>query len=208
MAGSVRKHIDELRKQIGYHNYKYYVEATPKISDREFDRLMQKLQELEKAHPELVTPDSPTQRVGGQPLTEFRQVRHRVPMLSIDNTYNEDNLREFDTRTRRLLKGEKPQYVVEQKIDGVSVTLLYEGGQLTLGATRGDGLRGDDVTHNVRTIRDIPLRLRTDHHRAPEVLEVRGEVYLTATELSRLNRMQADAAGACSPTRATRRPAV
>jgi DNA ligase (NAD+) len=195
MAGSVRKQIEELRKQIEYHNYKYYVEAAPEISDREFDHLMQKLQELEKAHPELITADSPTQRVGGQPLTDFRQVRHRVPMLSIDNTYNEEDLREFDTRTRRLLKGEKPAYVVEQKIDGVSVTLLYEKGQLTLGATRGDGSRGDDVTQNVRTIRDIPLRLRTDHHRAPEVLEVRGEVYLTMAELSRLNRVQAERGG-------------
>jgi DNA ligase (NAD+) len=195
MAGSVRKQIDELRKQIEYHSYKYYVETAPEISDREFDRLVQKLQELEKAHPELITADSPTQRVGGQPLTEFRQVRHRVPMLSIDNTYNEEDLREFDTRTRRLLKGEKPQYLVEQKVDGISVTLLYEAGRLTLGATRGDGSRGDDVTQNVRTIRDIPLRLRTDPHRAPEVLEVRGEVYLTTTELSRLNRIQAERGG-------------
>jgi DNA ligase (NAD+) len=195
MAGSVRKQLEKLREQIDYHNYKYYVEAAPEISDRVFDRLMQQLQELEKAHPELVTPDSPTQRVGGQPLAEFRQVRHRVPMLSIDNTYNEEDLREFDARTRRWLKGQKPAYLVEQKIDGVSVTLLYENGRFTLGATRGDGSRGDDITQNLRTIRDIPLRLRTDHHRAPDVLEVRGEVYLTATELSRLNRVQAERGG-------------
>src|SRR5207302_11221865 len=187
--------IEQLRKEIEYHNHKYYVEAAPEISDREFDRLMQRLQEWEKEHPELVTPDSPTQRVGGQPLTGFRQVQHRVPMLSIDNTYKEADLREFDARTRRWLKGEQPEYVVEQKIDGVSVTLLYEKGRFTLGATRGDGTRGDDITQNLRTVRDIPLRLRTDHHRAPEVLEVRGEVYLTTTELSRLNKLQTERVG-------------
>jgi DNA ligase (NAD+) len=195
VARSVGKQIEELRQQIEHHNYKYYVEAAPEISDREFDRLMQRLQELEKAHPELVTPDSPTQRVGGQPLSGFRPVRHRVPMLSIDNTYNEDDLREFDARVRRWLKGEKPEYAVEQKIDGVSVTLLYEKGRLTLGATRGDGQRGDDITQNLRTVRDIPLRLRTDQQRAPKVLEVRGEVYMTATELSRLNKLQAGRSG-------------
>jgi DNA ligase (NAD+) len=129
MARSIHKQIEELRKQIEYHNYKYYVEAGPEISDREFDRLMQRLQELEKRRPELITPDSPTQRVGGQPLSGFRQIPHRVPMLSIDNTYNEADLREFDARTRRRLKSEKPEYVVEQKIDGVSVTLLYEKGR-------------------------------------------------------------------------------
>src|SRR5437016_4324896 len=106
MARSVRKQIDDLRQQIEYHNYKYYVEAAPEISDRAFDRLMQELQELEKEHPEWITPDSPTQRVGGQPLAAFRQVRHRVPMLSIDNTYNEEDLREFDARLHRLLHGE------------------------------------------------------------------------------------------------------
>jgi DNA ligase (NAD+) len=195
MARSARKQIEELRQQIEYHNYKYYVEAAPEISDREFDRLMRELQDLEKKHPELITPDSPTQRVGGQPLSGFRQIRHRVPMLSIDNTYSEKDLREFDVRIRRLLKGEKPKYLVEQKIDGVSVTLLYEKGRLTLGATRGDGYRGDDITQNLRTIRDIPLRLRTDHQRAPEVLEVRGEVYMTSTELSRLNELQAERGG-------------
>src|SRR5262249_54421214 len=184
----VRKEIETLRKQIEYHNYKYYVEAAPEISDREFDRLMQRLQELENQHPNFVTHDSPTQRVGGQPITGFRSVRHRVPMLSIDNTYNEADLREFDVRIRRWLKGEKPQSVVEQKIDGVSVTLLYQNGRFTLGATRGDGTRGDDITHNLRTIRDIPLRLRTERQRAPDAFEVRGEVYMTNKELSRLNQ--------------------
>jgi DNA ligase (NAD+) len=196
MARSVHKEIDELRRQIEHHNYKYYVEAAPEISDREFDRLLQRLRQLEKQHPELVTPDSPTQRVGEQPIKQFRPVRHRVPMLSIDNTYNEDDLRSFDTRVRRELRGDKPKYTVEQKVDGVSVTLLYEKGRLTLGATRGDGYTGDDITHNVRTIHDIPLRLRTDYHRgvhtprSPEILEVRGEVYLTTAELARLNKLQ------------------
>lgn len=190
MAGSVRRQIEDLRRLIEYHNDKYYVEATPEISDLEFDRLMQRLRELEEQHPELVAPDSPTQRVGGQPVEGFRSVEHQVPMLSIDNTYNEADVREFDARVRRWLKGARPEYVVEHKIDGVSVTLLYEKGRLTLGATRGDGHRGDDITHNVRTIRDIPLRLLNDHHPGPEILEVRGEVYMTHTELSRLNRLQ------------------
>jgi DNA ligase (NAD+) len=190
MGRPVRKQIEELRKQIEYYNYKYYVEAAPEISDREFDRLLQRLRDLEEQHPELVTPDSPTQRVGGQPVEGFRPVYHQVPMLSIDNTYSEEDLRAFDARVRRGLAGDKPQYVVEQKVDGVSVTLLYEKGRFTLGATRGDGHTGDEITHNLRTVRDVPLRLRTDHRRVPETLEVRGEVYLTTAELSRLNKLQ------------------
>jgi DNA ligase (NAD+) len=190
MTRSIRHEIDELRRQIDRHNHLYYVEAAPEISDREFDQLMQRLHDLEERHPELVTPESPTQRVGGQPVRGFRPVRHIVPMLSIDNTYNADDLRAFDNRVRRGLGGERPRYVVEQKVDGVSVSLIYEDGRLMLGATRGDGHTGDDVTHNVRTIRAIPLRLRIDHHRVPETLEVRGEVYLTTAELSRLNRLQ------------------
>ena len=189
MAHSVRKEIDDLRRQIEHHNYKYYVEATPEISDREFDRLLKRLQALEHRHPDLITPDSPTQRVGGQPIEGFRPVRHRVPMLSIENTYNERDLRGFDARVRRRLQG-KLQYLIEQKVDGVSVSLLYENGRLTRGATRGDGQTGDDITHNLRTIRDIPLRLLTKHRRAPETLEVRGEVYLTNAELSRWNKLQ------------------
>ncbi len=192
MPDSIPKQIEDLRRQLEHHNYKYYIEASPEISDLEFDRLLKKLEELERQHPELITADSPTQRVGGQPIEGFKQVRHRVPMLSIDNTYNETDLREFDERVRRWLKGEKPHYVVEYKIDGVSVSLTYEKGLLTLGATRGNGQEGDDITHNIRTIRDIPLRLRTDKHQAPTVLEVRGEVYMTNRELSRLNEIQAE----------------
>jgi DNA ligase (NAD+) len=191
MRRSFEKQTRELREQIERHNYKYYVENQPEISDREFDRLLERLQKLEREHPELATPDSPTQRVGGQPIKEFHQVRHRVPMLSIENTYNEKELRAFDARVRRQLKEEKPRYIAEQKVDGVSVSLTYEDGRLVLGATRGDGARGDDITHNIRTIRDIPLRLRRVN-RIPKLLEVRGEVYMTNSELARLNKIQAE----------------
>lgn len=192
MSDSIEKQIEALRSRIEHHNYKYYVEDNPEISDLEFDKLLRELQDLEKQHPELITPDSPTQRVGGEPIEGFRQVPHRVPMLSIENTYSEEEVREFDVRIQRLLEGEKPLYVVEHKIDGVSASLLYENGRLTLGLTRGDGMRGDDITHNLRTIRDIPLRLMSSKDKAPEILEIRGEVYMTNTELSRLNKLQAE----------------
>src|SRR6516164_1211203 len=158
MPGTAQ-HAEELRRQINHHNYLYYVEAKPEISDREYDFLLKELEALEAAHPELVTPDSPTQRVGGQPLDGFRTVRHRLPMLSIANTYNADELREFDARVRKLLGNEPVRYVVELKIDGVAISLTYEDGKFAVGATRGDGERGDDVTHNLKTVRDVPLRL-------------------------------------------------
>ncbi len=187
------RRAEELRRLIDYHNYKYHVEAKPEISDREYDALYKELEKLEAANPELITADSPTQRVGGQPIEGFVTVRHRLPMLSIDNTYNADELREFDRRVRKLLGGEPVTYVVELKIDGVAISLTYEDGLLTVGATRGDGERGDDVTHNLRTIRDIPLRLQAEP--PPAVFEVRGEVYMTNTELSRLNKLQAEHGG-------------
>ena len=183
---SSAQRAEELRRQIDHHNYLYYVEAKPEISDREFDRLLKELQDLEAAHPDLVTPDSPTQRVGGQPIEGFATVKHRVPMLSIDNTYNADELREFDRRVRKLLPGEPVTYVVELKIDGVAISLIYEEGRFAVGATRGDGERGDDVTHNLKTIRGLPLRLRTK--KPPRVFEARGEVYMTTQELARINR--------------------
>jgi DNA ligase (NAD+) len=192
MTDSIEERIQALRKKVEYHNYKYYVEDNPEISDLEFDRLMEELQDLEKQNPALITPDSPTQRVGGQPIEGFRQVTHRIPMLSIENTYSEEEVREFDDRIRRLLQGERAAYVVEHKIDGVSASLLYENGRFTLALTRGDGSRGDDVTHNLKTVRDIPLRLLTPIEKAPILLEVRGEVYMTHTELSRLNKLQSD----------------
>ena len=176
-----------LRTEIEHHSYLYYVKAEPVISDLEFDALLRELEALEEAHPELRTPDSPTQRVGGEPVEGFETVPHRVPMLSIDNTYNAEELREFDARVRRGLGGEAPAYVVELKLDGVAMSLRYVDGVLDRAVTRGDGLQGDDVTRNVRTIRSVPLRLRGE---APPRLEVRGEVYMTVGELERLNRLR------------------
>lgn len=167
--------IAELRDEIRRHDHLYYVEGSPSISDREYDRLFARLKELEAAHPELVTPNSPTQRVGGEPLEDFAHVTHAVAMLSIDNKYNETDVRKFDTQVAKGLDGEPYEYYVDPKVDGVSATLRYEDGRLVLGATRGDGRTGDDVTANIRTIRAIPLRLRHDDW--PAVLEVRGEVY-------------------------------
>jgi DNA ligase (NAD+) len=181
----------ELREQINLHNYKYYVEVAPVISDKEFDHLLKELEKIEKDHPDLITPDSPTQRVGGQPIDSFMTVTHRVPMLSIDNTYSADELREFDTSVRKLLGGHKATYVVELKIDGVAMSITYENGLLKMGATRGDGERGDDVTHNLRTINEIPLRLRAK--KPPALFEARGEVYMNRAELVRINRERVEA---------------
>lgn len=167
--------IAKLRDEINEHDYLYYTAAAPRISDREYDKLFARLKELEAAHPNLVTPDSPTQRVGEKLLAGFKHVTHAVPMLSIDNTYNEAELRDFDGRVSRGLDGAKYEYLVDPKIDGVSATLRYEDGALVLAATRGDGKSGDDITANVKTIRAIPLRLRGKGW--PRVLEVRGEVY-------------------------------
>jgi DNA ligase (NAD+) len=184
----IEHEIAQLRADLNRHNYLYYVEAKPEISDREYDRMMSRLTELEAEHPELVSPDSPTQRVGGQPLSGFRTVRHAVPMLSIDNTYSYDELREWDVRVRKGLNRDEPvRYVVELKVDGVAVSLRYEQGKLILGATRGDGERGDDITTNLRTVREIPLVL---HNCPVDVLEVRGEVYMTNAELLRLNELR------------------
>lgn len=190
MTDSIQDRIEELRRLIEVHNQRYYIEAAPEISDLEFDRLLLELRDLERRHPERVTPSSPTQRVGGGPIDGFRSVPHLVPMLSIENTYSEEEVREFDGRIRRLLEGETPLYIVERKIDGVSASLRYDHGLFSLGLTRGDGVRGDDITHNLRTVRDIPLRLIGS---PPPLLEVRGEVYMTHSELSRLNRLQAEA---------------
>lgn len=174
MAGDAQR-MEYLRREIQRHDYLYYVEAKPEISDRDYDRLMQELKDLEAAHPELVTSDSPTQRVGGQPIEGFVQVQHEEPMLSIDNTYNEGEVREFDARVRKALGEANYHYLVDPKIDGVAMSIRYEGGLLVRGVTRGDGLKGDDVTSNIRTLRALPLRLRGEG--IPEVLEVRGEVY-------------------------------
>ena len=185
MGSDVAAEIAYLREQIRYHDYKYYVLAAPEISDLDYDRLVQRLKDLEAKHPELITPDSPTQRVGEQPVSGLRPITHRVPMLSIENTYSIEELKAFGVRTAKLLPGEKIQWVVELKIDGVAVSLMYEQGGLVYGATRGNGTVGDDVTHNIRTIRDVPLRLRGQT--VPPVLEVRGEVYMTNSDLVALN---------------------
>jgi DNA ligase (NAD+) len=183
---SLAQRAAELRRLLDHHNHKYYVEAKPEISDREYDRLMDELKRIEADHPELAAADSPTRRVGGQPIDGFRTVRHRLPMLSIDNTYNAGELREFDRRVRKLLPGELVTYVVELKIDGVAISLTYEDGLFRLGATRGDGAQGDDVTHNLMTIHELPLRLQAKA--APPLFEVRGEVYMTRADLVRINR--------------------
>lgn len=187
MPTDPRRRIQELRQLVDYHNRRYYLDAEPEISDREFDALLKELQDLEAANPKLITPDSPTQRVGGAPLAGFTQVRHAVPMLSIENTYSPEDLREFDARVRKLLKGASLRYIVEHKIDGVSATLHFEKGVLVQAATRGDGEVGDDITANIRTVHDIPLRLEGS---PPARLEVRGEAYMTNSELSRLNAVQ------------------
>lgn len=186
----VRTRCEQLRNELDRHNYLYYVEAKPEITDVEFDALLNELIAMETEYPGLVTPDSPTQRVGGQPLDGFKTVEHAVPMLSIDNTYSEGELRAFDDRVRRGLEGQEPAYVAELKIDGVSMSLLYEKGRLVRAATRGDGARGDDVTANVKTIRAVPMRLQGAF---PARLEVRGEVYMRRQELVRLNELREEA---------------
>src|SRR5882724_2250392 len=148
---TAKQQVEKLRREIRHHDRLYYVDAQPEISDREYDRLMDELKKLEEAHPELAAPDSPTQRVGGEPIEGFRTVRHRTPMLSIENTYSADELREFDNRVRKLIRDEPIRYVVELKIDGVAVSLTYRDGTLNVGATRGNGEEGDDITHNIRT---------------------------------------------------------
>jgi DNA ligase (NAD+) len=178
-----QKKIEQLRKEINRHNRLYYVDAAPEISDREYDRLYRELQDIEQQFPDLITPDSPTQRVGGEPLKEFAPVRHAVPMMSLDNTYTFDELREFDARVRKLLPGEDVEYVLEPKVDGVSISVRYEEGALAVGATRGDGTTGDNITANIKTVRSIPLSLRN----APETLEVRGEAYLPVEAFRKLN---------------------
>jgi len=180
------KRINHLREAIERHNRLYYVLNRPEVPDREYDRLYAELAELEKQFPALITPDSPTQRVGGEPLKEFHQVRHRVPMMSLTNTYSRDELINFHERLGRLLPGKKFSYVLEPKIDGVAISLRYEKGRLMLGSTRGDGTTGDDITTNLRTIKSIPLRLAGG--KPPPIIEVRGEVFMTRAGFLELNR--------------------
>src|SRR5688572_24562689 len=180
-TSKLRSEIDTLRRAIEAHNYAYHVLDSPTVPDAEYDRLMRRLQEIEREHPELVTADSPTQRVGAAKLEAFREVRHARPMLSLDNVCTGTELEAFDKRVRERRGGgdtsiERVAYWAEPKLEGAAISLRYENGELVFGATRGDGATGEDVTHNVRTIRSIPLRLRGP--RLPAVLEVRGEVFM------------------------------
>ena len=180
-----KKKIETLRKEINEHNYNYYVKNNPIISDFEFDKLLKELEVFEADHPDLITPDSPTQRVGGKPLDEFVTVEHMAPMLSLGNTYNYDELRDFDERVKKNV-GDS-EYVVEPKIDGAGVALLYENGLFVRGATRGDGIRGDDITQNLKTIYSIPLKL---HKMKLKNIEVRGEVYMSVSGFKKYNDNQ------------------
>ncbi len=187
---SVSDRVARLRDEIRHHDELYYLRAKPEISDLQYDQLVKQLETLEAAHPDLVSPDSPTRRIGDAPVPHLQQVPHAVPMLSIDNTYSRAELVAYFTRTEKLLPGESIQWVMEFKIDGVAASIFYEDGLLKLGVTRGNGEVGDDITHNIRTIRDLPLRLRGA---PPKLLEVRGEVYMTNTDLADLNLRQVEA---------------
>jgi DNA ligase (NAD+) len=183
---SIPERIEKLREQINRHNYQYYVLDDPLIPDSEYDRLLRELQALESEHPELVTPDSPTQRIGARPLDAFDEVRHSLPMLSLDNAFDEGEMRDFDRRVKeRLEVSGEVCYAAEPKLDGLAISLRYEKGVLVQAATRGDGSRGEDVTQNVRTIPSVPLRLLGQGF--PPVLEVRGEVYMPKAGFERLN---------------------
>jgi DNA ligase (NAD+) len=182
--------IHSLRRLIREHDHRYYAEAAPIVSDREYDELMRELHEFEDAHPELFDPNSPTQRVGGAVLSEFQSVRHAVPMLSLSNVFEEAEAEDFVERVRRFLglgAGQPIAFVAEPKIDGLSCSLRYVNGELVQAATRGDGFEGEDVTANVRTIKEIPHRL---HGSVPEICEVRGEIYMTKGDFAALNERQ------------------
>lgn len=185
MLAEVKKEIEELRKQLSEHNYRYYVLDDPVISDMEYDQLFQQLKKLESSHPHLITADSPTQRVGGMPLKAFAEVTHAVPMLSLDNAFNEEDIIAFDQRICDRLHKENIEYCCEPKMDGIAINIRYENGLLTQAATRGDGSIGEDVTENIKTIKMVPLKLRGQ--RFPTVLDVRAEVYLSKNGFEKLN---------------------
>jgi DNA ligase (NAD+) len=184
---SVEKAINELREVIHRHEDLYYLQENPEISDLEYDQLIEKLRELEEKHPQLITPDSPTQRVGGRPAEGFPEFVHRRPMLSLDNSYSIEELRAFDERCRKLAGGEAPDYVAELKIDGLSLSIHYQDGLFVRGVTRGDGSRGEDVTSNARTIRSVPLKLRGGAGKVASEIEVRGEAYLSRKVFEKIN---------------------
>jgi DNA ligase (NAD+) len=183
----IQERVEKLREEIRRYDYYYYVLNQPLISDAEYDKLFRELLELERQYPELVTPDSPTQRVGAPPAEEFASVEHAIPMLSLANCFNDEELEEWDDRVRRMLGGEPVEYVCEPKLDGLSVELVYVDGVFTVGSTRGDGRVGEDVTRNLRTIKQVPLRLFPLNGKVPRLLEARGEVYMEKEAFRRLN---------------------
>src|SRR6266567_2470550 len=183
-------HVAQLRHQIEEANYHYYVKDNPTLTDAEYDQLMIELQRIEREHPELQTPDSPTQRVGAAPIQDVQQHRHPVPMLSLANARNEKELLDWHRRAQNILPNATFSYVCELKIDGLAMALTYEKGRLTIGASRGDGMVGEDWTQNVRTIRTIPQRLRSDH--IPDKVEVRGEIYMSIKSFEKLNAEMTD----------------
>ena len=187
---SISQQIELLRKDIRQHNFRYYVQDDPDIPDAEYDRLMRQLENLEQENPDLITSDSPTQRVGAEPLKAFQQVKHRVPMLSLSNAFSEGEVSEFNKRIIDQLEIDEIEYAVEPKLDGLAISLRYEEGELVQGATRGDGTTGENVTHNVRTIKSIPLKLMGKN--IPDVLEVRGEIFMPKQGFDELNKRQAD----------------
>jgi len=187
----IENEISRLRREIRRHDQLYYVDAEPEITDLQYDRLLEELRQLETERPDLVVPDSPTQRIGDTPVSHLRQIAHAVPMLSIDNTYNREELSAYFRRTEKSLGGSPAQWVMEYKIDGVAASILYVDGKLTQAVTRGNGEVGDDITHNIRTIRDLPLQLQGEN--IPPMLEVRGEVYMTDADLADLNVRQVQA---------------
>ncbi|MGZ4887489.1 MAG: DNA ligase LigA-related protein, partial [Candidatus Aminicenantales bacterium] len=182
-AGKAKARAEKLRREILGHEKKYYVDNDPQISDAEFDKLVRELKDLEARFPDLVTPESPTQRVGEKPVEGFATVTHRTPMLSIDNVYNEEELREFEDRIRKLLPAQSVEYVAELKIDGLGISVVYRGGKFAQAVTRGDGVRGDDVTGNVKTLKSLPLVID-----ARQEVEARGEVYLPFESFRAINR--------------------
>ena len=204
MVKDVKKRIERLRSEIRRHDYLYYVLNRPEISDRQYDKLFVELKSLEEANPQLITADSPTQRVSERPIEGFKSVRHAAAMLSIDNTYSAEELRAFDERVAKGLGGRDYDYVVELKIDGLAINLRYEKGRLVTAATRGDGEVGDDVTANVRTIKAVPLVLLGGGE-VGDVLEARGEVYMPTSAFAELNRLRAEADAIVTSTHASLR---
>src|SRR5438067_10237516 len=189
-AKNIDQRLESLREKIRQHEYRYYVLDDPEISDAEFDRLMNELKNLEAEHPDLITPDSPTQRVGGKPREGFVKVRHSSPMLSLDNAYNEEDLRAWERRVHELTGSKTVEYVCELKLDGMSLALRYEDGQLTRGITRGDGSEGEDVTSNVRTVRSVPLSVSKEKLKKaglPPEFEVRGEMLMPIAGFRKMN---------------------